>query len=151
MSEVIDWARHHTASTIWSCLAAHAAVLQSDGIKRRAFKQKLSGLFECRPVAPHPMLRGAPLPLRVPHSRLNDLPEAVLRANGYRVLSRSAAGADTFVKEPDGGSLFVFADGSVHFIRSIPGDTPTGYTPNSLAFQAMGTRANGDSIQGLDY
>ena len=28
LAAVIDWARDHTASTIWSCLAAHAAVLQ---------------------------------------------------------------------------------------------------------------------------
>jgi hypothetical protein len=39
----------------------------------------------------------------------------------------------------------------VHFIRSIPGDTLTGFTPDSVAFQALGTRANGDLIQGLDY
>ncbi len=29
LSKVVDWARDHTASTIWSCLAAHAAVLHS--------------------------------------------------------------------------------------------------------------------------
>ena len=28
LGQVIDWAREHTASTIWSCLAAHAAVLR---------------------------------------------------------------------------------------------------------------------------
>jgi homoserine O-succinyltransferase len=50
--------------------------------------------------------------LRVPHSRLNDLPEPALRACGYRVLSRSAtAGVDAFVKEDDGSSLFVFFQG----------------------------------------
>jgi len=27
LSQVVDWARDYTASTIWSCLAAHAAVL----------------------------------------------------------------------------------------------------------------------------
>src|SRR5690348_2860137 len=36
LGAVIDWAHHNTASTIWSCLAAHAAVLQTDGIERRA-------------------------------------------------------------------------------------------------------------------
>jgi prepilin-type N-terminal cleavage/methylation domain-containing protein/prepilin-type processing-associated H-X9-DG protein len=62
------------------------------------------------------------------------------------------AGLDDFSSRHIGGSNFVFADGSVHFIRSIPGDNADGtYTPDSLAFQALGTRANGDSIQGLDY
>ncbi len=40
LSKIVDWARDHTASTIWSCLAAHAAVLHADGIERRALKQK---------------------------------------------------------------------------------------------------------------
>lgn len=50
--------------------------------------------------------------LRVPHSRLNDLPEAGLLASGYRVLTCSAAaGVDAFAKEQDGGSLFFFFQG----------------------------------------
>src|SRR5216683_693861 len=35
LSQVVDWARDYTVSTIWSCLAAHAAVLHVDGIERR--------------------------------------------------------------------------------------------------------------------
>ena len=108
LSAVIEWSRHNTASTIWSCLAAHAAVLQSDGIKRRAFKQKLSGVFTCRPVAPHPMLRGAPLTLAMPHSRCNDLPERALRASGYRIVTRSAeAGVDMFARHDRSFHLFL--------------------------------------------
>ena len=43
------------------------------------------------------------------------------------------------------GSFVLFADGSVHFVRSIPGDLPDGeYTSDSLIFQAFGTRANSD-------
>ena len=108
LSAVIDWARHNTSATIWSCLAAHAAVLQSDGIKRRALKQKLSGVFACDPVAPHPMLRGAPRPLAVPHSRCNDLPERALKACGYRILTRSAeAGVDMFARHDRSFHLFL--------------------------------------------
>jgi len=60
-------------------------------------------------------------------------------------------GLDDFSSNHVGGSNFLFGDGSVHFIRSIPGDTPTGYTADCLAFQALGTRANNDVPQGLDY
>jgi prepilin-type processing-associated H-X9-DG protein len=57
------------------------------------------------------------------------------------------AGLDDFSSRHHGGSNFVFADGSVHFIRSISGDLPGGgYTPDSLIFQAMGTRAEGEAI-----
>jgi prepilin-type N-terminal cleavage/methylation domain-containing protein/prepilin-type processing-associated H-X9-DG protein len=60
-------------------------------------------------------------------------------------------GLDDFSSNHPGGSNFVFADGSVHFIRSVPSDTATGYTPDSIAFQALGTRAGGEVVQGLDY
>ena len=36
LSQVVDWASDHTTSAIWSCLAAHAAVLRTDGIERAA-------------------------------------------------------------------------------------------------------------------
>ena len=79
---------------------------------RERLAGKLSGVFDCEAAGSHPLLAG-PAPLvRVPHSRLNDVPEARLLANGYRVLTRSAAaGVDAFVKEQDGGSLFVFFQG----------------------------------------
>jgi prepilin-type processing-associated H-X9-DG protein len=56
-------------------------------------------------------------------------------------------GLDDFSSKHIGGSHFVFADGSVRFIRSVPGDLPDGsYTPDSLIFQAMGTRASGEVV-----
>jgi homoserine O-succinyltransferase/O-acetyltransferase len=112
LSKLVGWARENTASTIWSCLAAHAAVLYADGIERRPLENKLFGIFDCETLAPHPLLIGAPARLSVPHSRCNDLPEAALAASGYRLLVRSAAtGADTFAKADPVHSLFVFFQG----------------------------------------
>jgi homoserine O-succinyltransferase len=102
LTKLIDWARGNTASTIWSCLAAHAAVLHADGIGRKLLDQKLSGVFECEAAADDALFADLGSRLRVPHSRLNDLPEPALRAAGYRLLSRSAtAGVDAFVKDND--------------------------------------------------
>ena len=56
LTAIVDGAREHTASTIWSCLAAHAAVLHSDGIVRRPLQEKLSGVFDCDAVAALPQL-----------------------------------------------------------------------------------------------
>jgi prepilin-type N-terminal cleavage/methylation domain-containing protein/prepilin-type processing-associated H-X9-DG protein len=59
------------------------------------------------------------------------------------------AGLDDFSSMHTGGSNFVFADGSVHFLRSIPSDNPDGsFTTDSLVFQALGTRAKGEFIPG---
>jgi prepilin-type N-terminal cleavage/methylation domain-containing protein/prepilin-type processing-associated H-X9-DG protein len=61
-------------------------------------------------------------------------------------------GLDDFSGRHAGGSLFAFADGHVSFLRDIPGDNADGsYTADSLAFQALGTRANGEVVRGLDY
>ena len=110
LSKVVDWAKDHTASTIWSCLAAHAAVLHSDGIERRALKRKRFGVFDCRLAADHPMTEHFPEPLWVPHSRYNDLPEQALASCGYTILARSTtAGVDTFAKQD--GSFFLFFQG----------------------------------------
>jgi homoserine O-succinyltransferase len=110
LARLVEWAEQHTKSTIWSCLAAHVAVRHIDGIERRPLGGKLSGVFECERIADHPLLALLPGRWTTPHSRYNELPEAALRARGYRILSRShAAGADIFVKRCN--SLFVFLQG----------------------------------------
>jgi len=112
LCDLVDWACHNTMSAVWSCLAAHAAVLYADGIVRERLPAKLTGVFDCDMTGDHPVFAGVAPRLRVPHSRLNDLPQAGLRASGYRVLTRSpAAGVDAFMKDQDGGSLFVFFQG----------------------------------------
>jgi homoserine O-succinyltransferase len=110
LAELVDQAENHAISTIWSCLAAHAAVLHIDGINRRPLREKLSGVFECRRIANREIVAGAPSRWCVPHSRYNDLPEQQLVSKGYTILSRSpVVGADMFVK--GGRSLFIFLQG----------------------------------------
>lgn len=115
MMQLVEWAERHTRSTIWSCLAAHAAVRHLDGIERRPLGRKLSGIFQCARVqcarvADHPLLGALPARWTTPHSRYNELPEAKLRGRGYSILSRSReTGADVFIKRC--GSLFVFLQG----------------------------------------
>ena len=110
LTDLADWAESNTVSTIWSCLAAHAAVLHFDGIGRHRLGTKRFGLFACEMATQDPLLDGLRGSIRVPHSRWNDLREQDLRAHGYRILSRSAeAGVDLFTKR--WGSLFVFLQG----------------------------------------
>jgi homoserine O-succinyltransferase/O-acetyltransferase len=107
---VLDFARERTRSTILSCLAAHAAVLHWDAMKRARLPNKLSGVFAAKVVGRHPLVEGLPLDLSMPHSRLNSLDEATLLQKGYLTLVRSdQAGVVVFVK--DEASLLIFLQG----------------------------------------
>lgn len=110
LAKVVDWASENTVSTIWSCLAAHAAVLHTDGIQRRRLPDKQFGVFDCQVITTNHMTHNLCQPLRVPHSRHNDLPEKALASCGYKILTRSAvAGVDTFSKQQR--SFFLFFQG----------------------------------------
>lgn len=110
LARLIDWAWENTSSAIWSCLAAHAAVLRLDGIERQRVPEKRFGVFSCERVVSHVLTHGARRAVQMPHSRWNDLPESALWECGYAILTRSAnIGADAFVKA--GPSLFVLFQG----------------------------------------
>jgi len=110
LTDIIDWAKDNTRSTIWSCLAAHAAVLHLDGIERSRLETKCSGIYDCINAYPHWLTQGLPSPFKVAHSRLNELRAADLTANGYQLLSHSTrGGVDSFAK--DFGSQFIFFQG----------------------------------------
>jgi homoserine O-succinyltransferase len=109
-TQVLDWARDNTYSTVWSCLAAHAAVLYLDGVERRKSEKKHFGVFECSRVSDHLLTDELPSRLRVPHSRWNGVSEDELTSRGYSILTRTeGSGVDSFVKEEN--SLFVFFQG----------------------------------------
>lgn len=110
LTKIVDWAKDNTYSTVWSCLAAHAAVLYMDGITRIRSNDKHCGVFACERMADHPLTHDAPSSFNLPHSRWNGIPEDKLTSYGYSVLTRApGAGADIFVKQHN--SLFAFFQG----------------------------------------
>jgi homoserine O-succinyltransferase/O-acetyltransferase len=110
LTEIIDWAKNNTRSTIWSCLAAHAAVLHLDGVERTRLETKYSGIYDCARVSPHWLTHGLPSTFKVAHSRLNALRADDLMAKGYQLLTHSRqGGVDSFAK--DLGSHFIFFQG----------------------------------------
>ena len=122
LAKIVDWAEAKTRSTIWSCLAAHAAVLHMDGVTRHALADKCFGVFDCIRSADEPVMKGLPARLAFPHSRWNELREAELAVAGYSILTRSnAAGVDMFARQ--GNSLFVFFQGHPEYeARTLMGE-----------------------------
>jgi prepilin-type N-terminal cleavage/methylation domain-containing protein/prepilin-type processing-associated H-X9-DG protein len=66
--------------------------------------------------------------------------------NWINIRTDADGGLDDFTSNHPGGANLLFADGSVHFIHSITNDGA-----ERRAFWALGTRAGGEAIQGLDY
>jgi prepilin-type N-terminal cleavage/methylation domain-containing protein/prepilin-type processing-associated H-X9-DG protein len=66
-------------------------------------------------------------------------------------------GLDDYSSFHPGGANFVFCDGSVHFLKSVPQNTGTRadgstiYSPASLILQALGTRNGGEVISADSY
>ncbi len=105
LTTLIDWASENTQSTFWSCLAAHAAVLHLDRIERHRLPAKRSGVYSCDTSFDPNKMTGS---FVMCHSRLNDVPAAVLEKSGYRILSRNSTGdVDAFTKSVPSRFLFL--------------------------------------------
>lgn len=110
LARLVDWALDSETPTVWSCLAAHAAVLHLDGIERQPLGQKVSGLFRCEKTSNDALVTGLPFSWLIPHSRLNTLDSDQLVAAGYEIMSCSdEAGVDTFLLRRS--AAFVFYQG----------------------------------------
>lgn len=94
-----------------SCLAAHAAALLLDGIERHTLAVKCSGVFVQAIRTDHPLTEGLGGLVRMPHSRLNDLPSALLQADGYANLIESPEMTWTVAVKDRGSRTFVLIQG----------------------------------------
>jgi len=124
LRNVLDWAESNTASTILSCLAAHAGVLYSDGITRHPLGDKQFGVFDFAKAGKHQLTAGTGDRICFPHSRWNEVRAEALTASGYQVLTQSAEdGVDSFVnEEADPVRAFPGSSGvrSADFAQGIP-------------------------------
>ncbi len=108
MTTLIDWAKDNTISTVWSCLAAHAAVLHLDKIERYPLAVKRSGVYTCAVNGQSEALASLPAQLFVCHSRMNEVRGDDLCAHGYNIISESAGGhIDVFGKSFHSKFLFL--------------------------------------------
>ncbi len=110
LSQLLQWATEEVSTTLLSCLAAHASLLLFDGITREPLPSKCSGVFDgAVDTTRGPLAAGLSDTVAVPHSRVNDVPEAALIEAGYSIVigradsqpgwsvASRAQGAGTFV------------------------------------------------------
>jgi homoserine O-succinyltransferase len=107
LAGLFDWIGAEGPPAIFSCLAAHAAVLRYDGIERQHLAEKRFGIFQHFVAGQHPFTANLPQPVSIAHSRWNEANESALVSSGYRVLTWSPeAGVDLFLRRGRPDILF---------------------------------------------
>jgi homoserine O-succinyltransferase len=103
MTVVMDWARRHVQSTLFSCWAAHAAIYHYFGKNRVLNAQKLSGVYPIEVQNEHDeLMRGFDPVFFAPQSRYgaitiddyNSIPELSILASSERVGAHIVASND---------------------------------------------------------
>ncbi len=93
LTEVFEWAKDNVTSTLCSCLATHALIQYSHGIKRSPLASKRWGVFSHkvmnRAFPIHPLMAESNTRFDVPHSRFNEVFEADMIRHGIKVLVKS--------------------------------------------------------------
>lgn len=103
LAEVLDWAHEHVTSTLCSCLATHALVLNRYGIRRQGLQHKCWGVFQHDVLRrDHPLVHDVNTRMTVPHSRFNEITREQLEAQGLHVLIDGEEPGVQLAVSPDG-------------------------------------------------
>jgi homoserine O-succinyltransferase len=109
MTVIMDWARRHVQSTLFSCWAAHAAIYHFFGKNRELRDQKLSGVYRHFVQNEHDeLMRGFDPAFYAPHSRYGEISMADYTSiPGLNVLAKSDEGGAYIVASKDKRLVFV--------------------------------------------
>jgi homoserine O-succinyltransferase len=114
LARLLEWAAGHVPTTLLSCLASHVSLLLFDGLERVPRATKCSGVFEgIVEGSGDPLATGLPPIFRLPHSRLNGVPDSALIDAGYHIVvgSRGAEPGWSVATREQRDSLFVLCQG----------------------------------------
>jgi len=109
MTRIMDWARRHVQSTLFSCWAAHAAIYHFFGKNRQLRDHKLSGVYRHFVQNEHDeLLRGFDPVFYAPQSRFGEISMADYASiPGLNVLAKSDEGGAYIVASEDKRLVFV--------------------------------------------
>lgn len=109
MTVIMDWARRHVQSTLFSCWAAHAAIYHYFGKNREIRDTKLSGVYRHFVQNEHDeLLRGFDPAFYAPQSRYGEISLSDYASiPGLNVLAKSDEGGAYIVASEDKRLVFV--------------------------------------------
>ncbi len=109
LTEVFEWAKQHVTSVLCSCLATHALIQYCYGIKRIHQGDKRWGVFAHQvKERNHPLVVEINTRFDVPHSRFNDISQAMMEQVGIKVLATSREVGVHLAVSPDGFRMVYF-------------------------------------------
>lgn len=107
LTELFGWLERDGPPVMFSCLAAHAALLHFDGIERQRLPEKRFGVFPHARTGHNRLTECLPATVAVAHSRYNEVADTALVRCGYQILTHSPeAGVDLFAASRRGTWLF---------------------------------------------
>ena len=109
MTEIMDWARAHVQSTLFSCWAAHAAIFHFFGKNRGIREQKLSGVYRHFVQNEHDeLLRGFDPAFNAPQSRFGEISlDDYHSISGLNILAQSEEGGAYIIASEDKRLVFL--------------------------------------------
>jgi homoserine O-succinyltransferase len=115
LQDVLDWAREHVASTLYSCWGSHAALKQFYGIERESYTdasgapRKITGVFP-HTLANHlvsPLTVGLPDIVWCPHSHWKGIPRAATTHPELRVLLENPEAGILLMEGREGRDVYL--------------------------------------------
>ncbi|WP_299072656.1 homoserine O-succinyltransferase [uncultured Paraglaciecola sp.] len=109
MTVIMDWARRHVQSTLFSCWAAHGAIYHFFGKNRALRERKLSGVYQHKVQNEHDeLLRGFDPVFNAPHSRYGEISLADYGSiPELNILAKSEEGGAYIIASEDKRLVFV--------------------------------------------
>ena len=105
--EVLAWSKSNVRSTLCSCLATHAAVKVFYDVDRQHLGDKCWGVYDHRvSKLQHPLIKGIKSPIRMCHSRFNDIPKNLFENNHVDVLIESEQVGVQLAAEKDNSTVY---------------------------------------------
>ena len=103
LTSVFSWATEHVTSVLCSCLATHALIQYTYGIRRTYLGKKRWGVYPHKTFnRTHPLVAEINTRFDVPHSRFNEIFQRDMEKHGLRVLVASKEAGVHLAVSPDG-------------------------------------------------